>query len=135
MEYIHADFNSCFSTDDPKYDFIDLTGFGTIRDLNFFQIKLKDGMKFIFYEPEDIEVIGEVFFDTTHPSLFSNKGRWLSKFEKNTITQSQKKYNSNTIFPCFKCRNDLNAYFKKSGRNFKMTCPDCGESITSCFAD
>ena len=130
MNYIYADFNSIMmSSENYDYECLELTGYGTIQSLNYLQIKLKEGMKFIFYEPEDIEVEAEVYFDRTTRSIISTEGRWLAKFKKGTIRECKKIQNWNEPHPCFKCREDFKPFLKKVGQNYKENCPNCGTSI------
>ncbi len=129
MDYIYADFNGITQLqNDDNFDYLDLTGYGTLKSLNSLQIKLKEGMKFIFFEPDDIEVVAEVVFDRTLGSLISNRGRWLAKFKYGTIRDC-KKLDSFETHPCFKCRTDFNPYLNKVGQNYNEICPICGTSI------
>lgn len=74
MDYIYADFNGITRLlDDDDFEYLDLTGYGTHQSLNSLQIKLKEGMEFIFYEPEDIEVVAKVLFDGTAESKITTK--------------------------------------------------------------
>jgi hypothetical protein len=132
MDYIYADFNGIISLKDKdEYEYLELEGYGTIKSLNSLQVRLEEGMKFIFYEPEDIEVVAEVYFDRTTPSIISSEGRWLAKFKKGTIRDCNKVENWDEPHPCFNCREDLKPYLKKVGQNYKEKCPKCGTSV--CF--
>ncbi len=49
MNYIFADFNGVvYLPDDSEFEYIDLTGYGTIISLNSQQVKLEEGMEFFF---------------------------------------------------------------------------------------
>ena len=127
MYYIYADFNRIISSFDDDLEYLDMTGYGTLQSLNSLQIKLKEEAKFIFYEPGDIEVIAEVFFDRTSGSKITAKGRWLARFKKGTIRSViLDKFDTH---PCFNCREDFILYLKKIGKNYNEICPKCGTSI------
>jgi hypothetical protein len=129
MDYIYADFNGITSLlEDDDFECLDLTGYGTLQSLNSLQIKLKEGMEFIFYDPGEVEVVAEVFFDRTTESQITTKGRWLARFKKGTIKDC-KKLDQFETHPCFNCREDFVPYLKKVGRRYKEICPKCGTSI------
>lgn len=129
MDYIYADFNGITGfLGDSDFEYLDLTGYGTLQSLNSLQIKLKEGMEFIFYEPGDIEVVAEVLFDRTTESKITTKGRWLARFKKGTIKECEKLDHFET-HPCFNCREDFIPYLKKVGQQYKEICPKCGTSI------
>ena len=129
MDYIYADFNGITRLlEDDDFEYLDLTGYGTLQSLNSLRIKLKEGMGFIFYEPGDIEVVAEVLFDRTAESKITTKGRWLARFKKGTIREC-KKLDKFETHPCFNCREDFVPYLKKVGQDYKEICPKCGTSI------
>ena len=131
MNYIYADFNGWLGAlDDDDFDFIDLTGYGTIHSLNSLGIRLKEGMKFIFYETNDIEVLAEVVFDRTTPSLISKEGRWLAKYKAGTVKDCSFSESANfNIHPCFNCRADFKPLWNKIGQNYNERCTNCGTPI------
>ena len=88
-------------------------------------------MKFIFYEPNDIEVLAEVVFDRTTPSLISKEGRWLAKYKAGTVKDCSFSSES-AIFsthPCFNCRTDFKPLLNKIGQHYNELCTNCGTSI------
>jgi len=136
MNYIYADFNGCIGLpDDEGYTYMEITGFGTIKSLNTLQIKLKEGMRLIFYDPEDIEVEAEVYFDRTTPSIISSEGRWLAKFKDKDIKSCNKVEDWNAPHPCFHCREDFNPHLKKLGSNYHTNCPNCGTSVAYALSE
>jgi hypothetical protein len=131
MIYIYADFNSCIKClSDPIYECINLTSYGTLKSLNTQKIFLKEGSKYIFFEPQDIEVEGEVYFERKIPSIISNEGTWFAKIFKEEIKESKRVMDDFDIFPCFKCGFDMNIIFKEKGRQYNEICPMCNTPIT-----
>lgn len=136
MVYIYVDFNSieeCVS--DPAFDCLDLTGYGTIRSLNNQKILLKEGDRYIFFESNDIEVEGEVYFERNIPSLFSPKGKWFAKVRSEEIRESREILSASGIFPCFVCGKDLNPTFLEKGRSYNEKCPFCNTPVTYALSD
>lgn len=130
MNYIYADFNSAAKClNDPTFDCLDLTGYGTLMSLNNQKIILKEGEKYIFYEPGDIEAEGEVFFDRKIPSLFSKEGSWFAKIKSEDIKETKNSFDYD-LLPCIKCGKDMEPTFLIKGRHYKEICPNCGTPIT-----
>jgi hypothetical protein len=135
MKYIYADFNNigkCYS--DPAFDCLDLNGYGTLLSLNSQKILLREGDKYIFFEANDIEVEGEVYFERNISSIFSNSGKWFAKISREEIRET-KEILLTDKFPCFNCGFDMNPTLIEKGRNFNEKCPHCATPITFALSD
>lgn len=130
MNYIYADFNSiCICKNDPDFECINLSAYGTLSSLNEQRIHLKEGDKYIFFDPKEIEVEGEVFFDKHAQSRFSDYGCWFAKIKEADIKISKKDFNFE-FFPCFNCGRDMSPIFLEKGWHYNEICPNCNTSIT-----
>lgn len=129
---IYADFNGIVDCRKKASNLVclALTGYGTIASLSRHQICLREGLILIFYEPNDIEVEGEVFYDTNFPGKFTSPGQWLALYDPELIRNSEE---SSALelkeHLCFNCRLDLTEHLNIVGRQYKEVCPDCGTSI------
>lgn len=128
---IYADFNGVTSCPERiSLTCLNLTGYGTLASLSRHQIRLREGMILIFYDPGDIEVEGRVFYDLTNPGKFTSPGRWLAAVDLDLVKDTEDNDESDLKqHPCFKCRLDLTEYLQIVGRQYKEFCPNCGTSI------
>jgi hypothetical protein len=109
---------------------LDLTGYGTLASLSRHRIRLSEGLVLTFYEPDDIEVEAEVFYDTTHRGKFTAPGRWLARFNSVKIRNSEvTEARERPEHLCFTCRLDLTEYLRLVGRQYNEACPSCGTSV------
>ena len=61
---VYADFNGGeFVDGDPSRYVLALTGYGTLASLARQGIRLVEGMRVLFFEPDDIEAVGILYFD------------------------------------------------------------------------
>ena len=125
---IYADFNGIIDcSEETSKSCLALTGYGTIASLSRHQIRLREGMILTFYEPNDIEVEGEVFYDKRIPGKFTSPGQWLALYDSEKVRKSQESCDLDLKqHLCFRCRMDLTSYLKTIGRQYKESCPNCG---------
>lgn len=130
---IYADFNGIIDcSKGNSKSCLALTGYGTLASLSRHQIRLREGMILTFYEPDDIEVEGEVFYDTKIPSKFTSPGQWVALYDSQQVRNSEESCDLDLKqHLCFKCRIDLEPYLKTVGQQYKEICPNCGTDIMS----
>ena len=128
---VYADFNGVDGvTGEPAMCHLLLTGYGTIASLNNQQIRLREGMRLIFFTPNDIEVEGDVFFDRENPGKFSAVGQWKAKYNQDEVRDSIVGEEGDPLkHLCFDCRLDLKDYLKTVGQSYAETCPNCGTDV------
>jgi hypothetical protein len=125
---IYADFNS-FERIKEDEATLDLTGRGSLASLSQAKIQLREGMKLLLCEPDDIEVEGVAFFDASLKNPAGNMGRWLVRIDPKLIRDSQYIDADPVSFPCFTCQKELSDHLKKVGWDFKNLCPYCNASL------
>jgi len=123
---IYADFMGLMpSSRNQHLSAIPLDTYGSLRDLSNQQVRLREGLALIVYmdsaEGEDVEADSVVYYDSEHRW-------WMAEIDKEKIryVPSHDEIWNRKDFLCFKCRQDLEPYFKKYGRNLETCCPDCG---------
>ncbi|MDH5631042.1 MAG: hypothetical protein OEY96_12900 [Gammaproteobacteria bacterium] len=129
MKFIYADFNGIRNFNDVDHEYIDLCGYGTIASLNHYSIKLETGLKLTLFEPGDIEVEAVAAFFPKETDEHNPLGKWYGKFKKGSIRDSRTESKYSCNFVCFKCRNSLEEYLNKVGRQYKEICPFCNTPI------
>lgn len=125
---IYADFNSIEHHSENEAT-LDLTGYGSLASLSREKIQLREGIKLLLCEPDDIEVEGTTFFDTSHKDPAGRTGRWLVRINPKLIRDSQYTETNPESHPCFTCRKELSDYLKGVGQRYNEFCPYCGTSI------
>lgn len=127
---IYADFNGITTyEDDSEYTYLDLCGYGTICDLNRFKIKLKEGMKLTFYEPNDIKVEAIICFMSTETDNHNPNGKWFGKFKMDDVRDSTRDLELKFSRICFNCDFDFENHTETIARQYNELCPECGTSI------
>ena len=128
---VYADFNGVDGvTGEPAMACLLLTGYGTIASLNNQQIRLREGMRLIFFTPSDIEVEGDVFFDRENPGKFSAVGQWKAKYNQDEVRDSIVADEGDPLkHLCFDCRLDIKDYLNTVGQSYAETCPNCGTDV------
>lgn len=128
MPIIYADFNGIQSPGRTSNLFaIPLDTYGSLRDLSNQGIRLVDGLSLTVYmdsaEQEDIEADVVVYFDETNKC-------WLAEGDRKLIREVPlHAFKDENVFLCFKCRNNLNTFFKENDRKEDTICPHCELSI------
>lgn len=127
---IYADFN--------KRDHgLVLTTYGTLRDLNRQQIRLREGMVLTFYmesdEAEDLEVEGTVHFRRSGPF---GENYWEAVYEQSTVryVPVSRTCEDSRSLSCFLCRSELGFHFRANGCGKDMHCPFCGCNVLAAVA-
>lgn len=125
---IYADFNGIEKCEfDPGLLCLNLTGYGTLASLSFYEIKLSEGLILELSDPDGTSVVGAVFFDNN--KIAKNCSGWFAKFRHDEITEGTPLiYDSNTHL-CFKCRKNLKSHLDNIGRQYGEECPYCGTPI------
>ena len=130
---IYGDFHRIFSSPhNLDREGISLDRYGSLRDLSNAGVRLKEEMELIVFdwsdEDEDIEVRCKVYYDW-------QRKFWLAEFDEQGIVyvpKSERK--TETEFLCLSCRNNLEDFFSKHGRNLETKCPTCGTLIIAAIA-
>lgn len=125
---IYADFNGveeCNS--DPSVLCMSLTGYGTLASLSYHKIKLYEGQMLILGDPDDLTVLGQIYFDSTRAS--DNCSGWFAKFYKNEILEETSLVHDYDKHLCFNCRANIKSYLDKVGHQYKEKCPYCNTSV------
>jgi hypothetical protein len=125
---IYADFNSIEGISDNEAT-LDLTGYGSLASLSRAKIQLREGMKLLLCEPNDVEVEGTTLFDISLKDPAGRTGRWLVKIDPRLIRDSQYTEANPKSHPCFTCRTELYEHLRTFGWNYNDFCPHCGASI------
>ena len=118
---IYADFNGYVRSDDA--DWVELDTFGTLQDLHFYQVVLREGLEIMVWdqsdESEDMEVVGTCHYHVgSHP-------HWCVHFPRGSLRYVPRRHEFTRDFPCFRCRQPL----PDSVRQQQGNCPTCGLSI------
>lgn len=128
MIKIYADFNSI-----EPYPFdenmlcLDLTSYGTLASLSYYQISMQIGNTFTFVDPDGLTVTATVFFDSSKISTICSG--WFAKFESDNIIQGAPLAHYNDLHLCFHCRKNTKPYLMRVGQQFKEHCPFCGTAV------
>ncbi len=125
---IYADFNgledSAASPDDAC---LDLTGYGTLASLSLHQVRLRVGQQLTLCDPDGLQVMGEICFDSSRQSRHSSG--WYAKFKRSDIQNGAPLEHDYATHLCFKCRRNLELHLDKIGRQFNEKCPYCSTPV------
>jgi len=131
---VYADFNGGeFVGGNPMDYVLRLTGYGTLASLARQGIRLVEGMRILFFEPNDIEAIGVVFFDRTRRDPAGREGEWVARIESEVRDTSLGEMDSRA-HPCFRCRQDLRPHLSIVGQQYRESCPSCSASVMAPMA-
>ena len=119
---IYADFNGYRRGE--GVDWVELDTFGTLQELHFQQVILREGLEIIAWdqsdESEDVEVIGTSHY---HAGV---RPHWCVHFPHGTLHYVPRRHALTPDFLCFRCRQ----IFPDSVRQAQQgSCPTCGLSI------
>lgn len=124
---IYADFNGLEKCPSSDEDRLDLTGYGTLASLSYFQVRLRVGLRLMLCDPDGLQVIGDIEFDPLRQS--SNCSGWFARFKRGDIQECEPLEHDYSSHLCFKCRLNLEPYLNKVGHQFNEICPNCGTSV------
>ena len=126
-KHVYADFNGIIRLEhDSDFEYLDVCGRGTIKDLNSQKIALSEGLALTLFEPEDIQVKAIMHFFPSVKDKNCPDGKWLGKYKPEDVIDS-KIQNNDAKLVCFKC--DY-SFPENKGFNFQMQCPKCSTRIT-----
>ena len=127
--YIYTDFNALEYTDEERIrGEIPLTGYGTLASLARQQLSLVEGMRFVAYEPNEIECDAIAHFDPIRTDPAGRRGEWVAVIDANLIRETTRDTETSNHHSCSKCSRDL----KESPtyqRSYVEVCPFCGTSV------
>ena len=119
---IYADFNGYGRGDDS--DWVELDTFGTLQDLHFYQVVLREGLELMAWdhsdESEDMEVVGTC---RHHVGI---RPHWCVHFPHGSLRYVPRRHEFARDFTCFRCRQPLADLVRQPQQG---TCPTCGLSI------
>ena len=123
---VYADFNAIeYLTEEHLTATISLTGYGTLSSLASQKLRLREGMKVLVYEPNDIECEATVHFDECRQDPAGRTGEWIAQIEPKDIRDSLEQEQPELNFPCIVC----SSVFTQTVRNYRETCTGCGASV------
>mgnify|MGYP001371606339 CR=1 FL=1 len=132
---IYADFNSIeYLNPDRSLATIGLTGYGTLASLSNQKIRLTEGMLLLLFEPNDIEVEGIAFFDSTKFDPAGRAGEWFARIDARKVRNSSTPEVQCYEHHCFGCGANLASFLKSVGQRYQEFCPHCGTSIMAPLA-
>ena len=132
---VYADFNGIeYSSSDPSVASIGLTGYGTLASLSNQKLRLAEGMALLLYEPNDNEVEGIAYFDTSRTDPSGRKGVWLARIAHRNIRDCTQPGPENHEHFCFGCGQSLLPHLKAVGQHYIESCPHCGTSVMAPLA-
>ena len=119
---IYADFNG-YRDGDPT-DWVELDTFGTLRDLHFYQVVLREGLELMAWDQsddsEDMEVVGTCHYHA------GERPHWCVHLPHGSLLYVPRRHEFTDAFICFRCRQSLPDSVRHS---MQGTCPACGLSI------
>jgi hypothetical protein len=131
LPYIYADFNALGNVGEGElFAEMDLTGYGTLASLARQRLRLKEGMEFFLFEPNDIECRAVAHFDPTRIDPAGRVGSWVARIPSPVTTrQSEQPEANSNEHPCIVCGSDFADEFAKVGRHYTEECAKCGASV------
>ena len=90
-------------------------------------MRLRVGQHLGFCDPDGLQVVGEVGFDSSR--LSSRRSGWFDKFQKHSIREGAPLEHDFTTHRCFECRLNLKPHLDKVGRQLNENCPQCGTPV------
>jgi hypothetical protein len=132
---VYADFNAIEYPSGGGVDaVIALTGYGTLASLARQRLWLREGMKLMLYEPNDIECEGVAHFDKARIDPAGRLGEWVAHVNHTLVKANTTETHEPSTHPCSGCGEDLNAFFRISGRSYSERCPLCNTSVMAPLA-
>lgn len=129
LPVIYADFNGCRRGSDS--DWVELDTWGTLKDLHFFQIVLREGLEMMAWdqsdEEEDMEVTGTCRLHRGHL-----RPHWCLHFPQGTLRYVPRKHETAPDFLCFRCRQVLEESVRHDQDGH---CPGCGLAVAYPWSD
>lgn len=100
---IYADFNGYRRGNDA--DWVELDTFGTLQDLHFYQVILREGLEIMAWdqsdESEDMEVVGKCHYHV------GNRPHWCVHFPRGSLRYVPRRHKFAPDLTCFRCRQPL----------------------------
>jgi hypothetical protein len=127
---IYADFNAIeYPAEEPSVAELPLTGYGTLSSLARQNLRLKEGMRVLIFEPNDIECEATVHFDTSRQDPAGRTGEWVARIEHRSIRSSAEPEEAGMDFPCIVCGSKFESASSVGTRNYQEKCARCGASV------
>ena len=118
---IYADFNAIEYPSNTAFAEIRLTGFGTLSSLAKQNIRLREGLVVVLFEPNDIECEATVQFDRSRTDPAGRPGEWIARFDPQSVRDvSQTSEPRSNEHPCIVCGKPF--FGEKKGRMYNDTC-------------
>jgi hypothetical protein len=132
---VYADFNAIeYFSKETSIAELRLTGYGTIGSLARQNLRLKEGMKVLLFEPNDIECEAVIHFDALRRDPAGRLGEWVARLDHSTIRDSKEPDQESLDFPCIVCGHVFVWNSPSTLRNYREKCSTCGSSVMAPMA-